>query len=97
MGELLKLFFFPEIKEEEIILDGDSDRYFCTEGLSSGENIDEYGFGVRYTELFRQYKRTTFFVKFKLIRSRNITDVFTEDSKYVSGRRGCLTQNMMKL
>ena len=85
----LSCFSSPEIKEEEIILDGDSDRYFYTEGLSSGENIDEYGFGVRYTANYLDnIKGQLFLVKFKTkAASRNITDVFTQDSKYVSGRR----------
>ncbi len=82
-------FSSPEIKEEEIILEGDEDRYYFSEGLGPTENINEYGFGIRYsTNYFNNIKGQLFLVKFKTKDvSRTITDVFTEDSKYVSGRR----------
>ena len=84
----LNCFSSPIYTKKEIILDGDNERYSVIEGIGPTDGVYAYGFENWNINNLDKLDGQLFLVKFKTKdSSRTITDVFTEDSKYISGRR----------
>jgi S1-C subfamily serine protease len=78
----------PNFSKENIILDGDNERYAVVEGVGPTDGVYRYGFENWNIDNLTNISGQLFLIKYKTKESsRNITDIFTEDSKYVSGRR----------
>ena len=78
----------PNFLDKEIVLPGTNKRYFYTEGVGSKENVYKYGFKKIAKNELTDYEGQIFTITYKEKEiSRNITEVFSEESEYVSGRR----------